>query len=95
MPQWLLLLLLILVAYRATRLITYDTILDKPRDWLYEKGPTFLAELVHCPVCSGFWIGLATVGITWIWEPLTLPGLWFVAVPGATALMFDPPWSED
>jgi hypothetical protein len=74
--------LLVLAAYRVWRLLAEDTILDRPRGWLYgaagwdpesgdEPPPGFRAKLalfVSCPWCSGAWI-CAAVWAFWSWQP--------------------------
>jgi hypothetical protein len=46
-----------LAAYRITRLIVTDAILDAPRNWLFTHSPTKIAELLDCPHCVGVWVG--------------------------------------
>ena len=89
MPLWLAFILMVLAAYRLTRLATYDSIVDRPRSWLYAKGPEWVGEMVGCPFCIGFWISAAVVGVTWVWYPLPVPGLWWLAVAGGSALIYE------
>ncbi len=57
-----LLLLLILATYRLSLLLAWDTILDKPRNYIGLHSNDFVREwlgyLVHCPYCIGLWIAL-------------------------------------
>jgi len=41
-----------------TYIVVYSKIFFKFRDWSYGKSQ-FLGDLVHCPLCLGFWVGLA------------------------------------
>jgi Protein of unknown function (DUF1360) len=63
--------------WRIWRLISTDTILDKPRDWLLGTsqpipgGPTHyarpgLAEFIGCPYCFGFWLSVGAFA-SWHW----------------------------
>lgn len=47
----------ILAAYRATRLVTADSIFDEPRDWLTDHAGK-LGDLVGCPYCAGWWLSV-------------------------------------
>lgn len=63
-------------ALRVTRLITTDVITQPFRDWI---GRTFgfeskVAELIHCPWCSGFWVCLVTWPLT-VAAGANIPGL--------------------
>jgi hypothetical protein len=59
---FLLLVLLILACYRLARLISQDLITEFIRNWFGRQAATgrpawqFLAELVHCPYCTGVWM---------------------------------------
>lgn len=73
-----------LAAYRLTRLVTADTILDAPRDAIAtwsESGPDSseawrpkIGELVECRWCAGVWISLGVVAARRLapaaWEPV-------------------------
>lgn len=56
-----------LATYRLWRMIARDKILDRPRDWFFDKanGDTpvrlWFVEMIDCVWCLGFWIagGLA------------------------------------
>lgn len=55
--------IIVLAAYRATRLITTDIVLEGFRDWVWskyshEKG---VGYLITCNWCTGFWISLAFI----------------------------------
>ena len=92
-PSWWQFLLLALAAFRLFRLLSEDTILDRPRAWLLgyqgwtegEKLPaTYRAkwgEWITCPWCSGAWIS----GVWWVawllWPHATV----VVAVPLAVS----------
>lgn len=55
-----------LATYRVARLITQDSILDGPRDWLLQTwvGRRKIAELAVCPFCVGVWVGVA-LSLVW------------------------------
>src|SRR5581483_4167019 len=61
---------MVFAAYRVTRLVTLDTILDRPRDAWWRRFPPEahgkkkahpLGYLLTCPFCAGFWVSVATV----------------------------------
>lgn len=87
MPLWLLLLILILATHRVTRIIVDDSVLNAPRQWIFDKGPGWLAELLSCHWCVGWWVAGATVGLTWLFQPIPLPGLWWPAVASGAGLI--------
>lgn len=58
--------LLALATLRVWKLIAEDSILDRPRDWFLVRMK--IDELIECPWCSGWWIGLAWWG-AWLAEP--------------------------
>ena len=41
--------------YRAARLVTTDTIGDRPREWVVARGG-MLADGVECDWCVGLWL---------------------------------------
>lgn len=90
-PDWWVFLLLALAAFRVFRLISEDTILDRPRAWLlgygdWQEGQQLpksyrvkWGEWVTCPWCAGFWVSLAWWGAWIVWPHATT----VVAVPWA------------
>lgn len=55
-----------LAAFRLYRIFARDTITERPREWLYDRSGAvseFLADLMSCPWCIGFWYagGLAAL----------------------------------
>jgi hypothetical protein len=80
--------LITLAAARVTRLVTKDRIALGLRKGIVAKyGEGYwLAYLVFCPFCVGFWLSLpATVA----WMLLTLPlHLWWLAVPAWPAMSY-------
>ncbi len=54
--------LLVLVTYRLSLLITWDTILNTPRNYLGTHSNDFIRRylgfLVNCSYCIGIWIAL-------------------------------------
>lgn len=68
---------LVLAAYRATRLVVHDSLWEHTRDRLLDalqvraqRGATFTAftatkahDLLSCPYCVGVWASAAAVGL--------------------------------
>lgn len=55
-----------LASYRLYRIPAEDSITRRPRDWLYaksERGWVFLADLLSCAWCVGFWWAGALAGL--------------------------------
>jgi hypothetical protein len=78
------LILIVAVTWRIVRLAQLDTILDRPRMWLYDRLPdSKLAELVACPWCLSFWVGIAVVA-SWDLTVGDAAG-WYLAAAVATA----------
>lgn len=111
-PGGLAFVLLLLAAFRLTRLVGWDDLTRRPRAWLCGMGDVeyervaelvdgyeaegldawqrrerelpprrrfYLAKLIHCPWCVGFWIS-AVVWLAWLAWPDGTVG---VAVPFA------------
>jgi len=56
------LLYFVLCAYGMTQILVYGNIFSYLREKVEEKSE-WLGELVNCPMCTGFWIGLFLAGI--------------------------------
>jgi hypothetical protein len=62
----------VLACYRITRLITVDTVFDRPRGWVSGEGKGTgqlvghpkLALFIRCPHCVGVWVAGAIVALT-------------------------------
>jgi hypothetical protein len=79
-PNWYEFALLSLAAYRVFRLLSEDTVLDRPREYVVglsgwtEGRPTppgyrvRLAEFLLCSSCFGFWISVAWWLAYQLWE---------------------------
>lgn len=81
------LIVLVLAAYRLTRLVVSDSI---PFGNLrIRKVGTKLGELLHCPFCVSVWVGAflalghGTVGDEWGWQVF----VGAMALSGATSLV--------
>jgi len=46
----------VLACYGGANGIVYSQLLSTPRAWISSKS-SFLAKLVSCPLCVGFWLG--------------------------------------
>ena len=57
------LLVWILIAFGITISVTHGKIFNSFRNWIGEKS-TFLGDLVRCPMCLGFWVGIL-LSVTW------------------------------
>lgn len=57
----------VLAAMRLTRLLNFDTVLDRPRIALVRlvRGNPTVVYFITCPWCVGMWVSLATS-----WLPL-------------------------
>lgn len=86
------LLVVTLAAYRATRLVTTDTLFGSWRArWFLRYPPTGrdahpLGQLIDCPWCIGWWIAGVAVTVAAVvhvlpWRPST----WLFAWPAASA----------
>jgi hypothetical protein len=51
----------ILITYGIAYLITESSLLEKPREYLASKH-RLIGELLYCPICTSFWIGLILTG---------------------------------
>lgn len=87
MSHELLFVVLVFAAYRVTRFVTVDTIVDVPRQWMLDRVPEKLGEGLTCPWCIGSWISFAVVAIAWLFVELPLPGAWFLAVAAGVGLV--------
>ena len=56
------LLYFILASWGMTQILVYGTIFENQRDWIMEKS-NWLGALIHCPMCTGFWVGVFLFGI--------------------------------
>lgn len=66
------LLVLALCVYRVTKLIVDDTIADPPRNWVFTHAPEKVVELVQCPWCSSFWVGMGATVSYLLWPETTV-----------------------
>lgn len=83
------LIVLVLTAYRITRLITTDSITEPARDWLnLHTGGGRSWVLVTCPFCAGFWVSCAVVlAAHRLGHDMPLPWLMPWAVAGGQSLL--------
>lgn len=85
MSDGLVLLALVLAAYRIWRLVAVDEVFDSVRGRVIGEG--FLHTLLSCAWCAGSWVAFAAVGGLWAVRPLPLPALWFGAVAAGVGLV--------
>jgi len=52
----------VLASWGMTQILVYGTIFENQRDWIMEKS-NWLGALIHCPMCTGFWVGAFLFGI--------------------------------
>lgn len=87
-----LLIVLSLVTYRVARFIILDTLIEAPRDRLFdwiERRPgklwRKLLELLGCPFCLTIWVAAAAVALTdWLAGDVPMPiWMWLAAAAGA------------
>lgn len=80
--------ILSLALFRLIKLIGDDTILDQPRDWLSDHfGDTF-DELITCPWCIGFWLGIPLWASWLLFPDFTVALSTFWALLAVAALIF-------
>lgn len=89
----LLVVLLCLATYRATRLLVVDEFppIAATRDWITDKaGPySSIAYLVHCPWCTGMYVAAGLVAGTDLltdWS-VPVPALLILVASGVTGLI--------
>ncbi len=64
------LLCFILTGWGMTQILVYGTIFENQRDWVMQKS-NWLGTLIHCPMCTGFWVGVFLFGINGFTELFT------------------------
>lgn len=85
--------LIVLATYRATRLLVVDEFppIAVTRDWITKKaGPySSIAYLVHCPWCTGMYVATAlVVGTDWLTgHVVPVPALLILVASGVTGLI--------
>lgn len=83
----LVLIIVALAAYRLTRLLTDDAILDGPRNWIFTHAPPKIGELLNCVHCTGVWVGVVCVALVLLFPFVGPRVLLFAAIPGAVSLL--------
>ena len=56
------LLYFILASWGMTQILVYGSIFEPARAWILEKS-VWVGALIHCPMCTGFWVGVFLFGI--------------------------------
>lgn len=79
----------VLAAFRITRLLAIDTLLEPWRDRLVDSMPaeSKLSYLIECPFCVGWWVALAVVFVLAGWGDVGRWALLPWAVAGGQALL--------
>ena len=86
--------ILVLAAFRITRLVVYDSIFDFTRNCFldkrgkkYKKGPLLcISELLGCPWCAGVWIALFVM-FTYLYYPKIWFFFLFLAIAGLSTFI--------
>ena len=97
-------LLLSLVAFRVTRFILEDSLIEEPREWLRRKligipkginvpMPVWrrkLLEIIECPWCMTVWVSAGTVGLASVtWDAPRPPLFWeWLAVCAGSVILY-------
>ena len=84
----LLVVLLIGATVRMTRLLTADTILERPRAWLERHLPESISYLFRCDWCMSVWVGFAVFTFGWF-----APPAWSTIISGALTASLLTGWS--
>lgn len=93
MSDALLLVVVVLAAYRAWRLLVVDdfppvmALRERVVEAVFDRHGAEWADGFGCPWCSGWWTSCAVVGIVWALHPLPLPGLWFLGTATGVGLI--------
>lgn len=94
-------------AFRMTRFLLFDTLIDEPRDWMYRRiagGNKFrylrekLLDLTSCSWCAGVWICLALYSIYVVafpWEFTRYNWLSLLGIAGAQGMLHSYEPSDD
>lgn len=71
-------------AYRLWRLVAEDSITEAPREWVLERSPGWVEEMVACPWCLGSWVAF---GLTWLTDAtIGVPAPVLVALAAAVVV---------
>lgn len=91
MHPGLLLLLLGLCTWRATRLVTRDSFppIRWARDRVEQHGPEWLADLVTCHFCASVWLAAGITAATDLFVSVPRPLLMFGSAAAIGALIAD------
>lgn len=54
-----------LAAYRITRLLIDDEVIERPRNWVLDRFPLWLDNLFTCYWCIGFWVSVLVLAFAW------------------------------
>jgi len=74
-----------IAAYRLTRVVLYDHVLDSARAWVWKRFPPEnggIGYLLTCPWCMGFWVSSLLV-IAYIIVPVPTALFAFILVMNA------------
>lgn len=82
-----LLVLMALCAYRITRLLTADAILDRPRDFVTRHASGKLDYFATCPHCVSVYVSAVVVAATDRYVSVPLPVLMWGATAGAVSVL--------
>src|SRR5262245_28692426 len=94
MPAWLTVVLIVLTAYRLTRLVTADELLADARDRFVARHDHKLGYVAGCPFCLSIYAAAIVTAATWgaleIWgDGLPAPVLVGAGAAGAVSLLYE------
>lgn len=92
-PEWWPTVLLVLAAFRVTRLVGWDDLTAPWRLWVRRRFGKGAETFVACPWCIGWWISVAWWGAWLLWPHATLVAAtpWAIsALVGLVAKGLDP-----
>jgi hypothetical protein len=70
-----------LAAFRLWRLGARDSITARPRQWLYNRLPSVVSEMVDCCWCLGSWLAFGLTAAAYATAPFAYP--WLVGLAAA------------
>lgn len=66
------LVILSLAVARVTRFLIDDTLIANQRDWVLDRMPAKVEELLTCPWCLSVWVAAAACAVAWRSEAMMI-----------------------